>query len=195
MYAQTLRDPAFFRFLLRIDEEFAGQARQEGCRHCGGPLHVSDFPRKPRGCPAAVVEEYSWRFSFTCGRCEQRTTSLSVRFLSRRVYVAVVMMLSSPPQGRATQNLCDRLSIPPRTVQRWRRWWTGDFLRTPFWQAQRSRFMPPVSGDQMPASLLDRFDAASPTERLAQALRFVSPVSVVPIRHAEGHTLSRRGCR
>lgn len=195
MYAETLRDPAFFRFLLRIDEEFADQAREQGCRRCGGPLHVSDFPRKPRGCPAAVVEDYSWRFSFTCGRCEQRTTASSVRFLGRRVYVAVVLMLSSPPRSQAEQELRDQLSIPPRTVQRWRRWWRSDFLRTPFWQAARSRFMPPVSGEGLPASLLERFDTADPAERLAQALRFLSPLSISPIRHGEGCGASRRGCR
>jgi hypothetical protein len=193
--AEILRDPAFFRFLLSIDVELAGRARREGCRHCSGPLHVSDFPRKPRGCPASVVEDYSWRFSFTCGRCEQRTTSQSVRFLSRRVYVAVVLMLSSPPHGRAAQSLRDQLNVAPRTVQRWRRWWTKDFPRTAFWQAMRSRFMPPVSADLLPQSLLDRFDAADLCERLIQALRFVCPVSVTPIRLSEGRCASRRGCR
>jgi hypothetical protein len=193
--AEILRDPAFFRFLLSIDVEFAGQARREGCRHCSGPLHVSDFPRKPRGCPASVVEDYSWRFSFTCGHCEQRTTSQSVRFVSRRIYVAVVLMLSSPPQGRAAQSLRDQLSIPARTVQRWRKWWTSDFSRTPFWQAMRKRFMPPVAGEQLPASLLDRFDAADLCERLTQALRFLAPLSISPVSLCEGRVLSRRGCR
>ena len=93
MYDAVLRDPAFFRFLLRIDQELAAETRRGGCPHCAGALHVSDFPRKPRGCPAAVIEEYSSRFSFTCGRCEQRATAASVRFLGRRVYVAAVLML------------------------------------------------------------------------------------------------------
>lgn len=193
--AEILRDPAFFRFLLSIDVEFAGQARRDGCRHCSGPLHVSDFPRKPRGCPASVVEEYSRRFSFTCGHCEQRTTSQSVRFLSRRIYVAVVLMLSSTPQGRAAQSLRDQLNISPRTVQRWRKWWTGDFLRTRFWQAMRSRFMPPLAGEQLPASLLERFDAVNLCDRLTKALRFVCPLSVTPVSLCEGRVLSRRGCR
>jgi hypothetical protein len=74
VYASVLRDPAFFRFLLRIDEEFAAETRRDGCPKCAARLHVADFPRKPRGCPAAVVEEYSWRFSFTCGQCEKRAT-------------------------------------------------------------------------------------------------------------------------
>ena len=49
-----LQDPAFVRFLNRIDEELAAAARLGGCRFCEGPLHVADYPRKPRGCPAAV---------------------------------------------------------------------------------------------------------------------------------------------
>jgi hypothetical protein len=178
VYDAVLRDPAFFRLLLRIDQEFAAETRLAGCRYCAGALPVADFPRKPRGCPAAVVQEYSRRFSFTCGRCEQRATSASVRFLGRRVYVAVVLMLVSPAQGSAARQLRAELNVPIRTLQRWRRWWTEDFLRTPFWQAVRSRFMPPLPNAQLPMSLLDRFDALEPADRLAQVLRFISPLSV-----------------
>ena len=178
MYASILRDPAFFRFLLRIDEEFAAETHREGCPKCAGPLHVADFPRKPRGCPAAVVEDYSWRFSFTCGRCEKRATSASVRFLGRRVYVAVMLMLVSPSQGLATRHLSDQLGVPMRTLLRWRRWWREEFLCTAFWQAVRSRFMPPLESAQLPQSLLARIQADSPTDRLAQTLRFLSPLSL-----------------
>ena len=55
-----------------------------------------DFLVNLAGCPAAVIEDYSSRFSFTCGRCEQRATAAAVRFLGRRVYVAAVLMLASP---------------------------------------------------------------------------------------------------
>lgn len=175
MYANVLRDPAFFRFLTCIDEELAAETRREGCRQCAGRLHVADFPRKPRGCPAGVLEEYSWRFSFTCGRCEKRTTSASVRFLGRRVYVAVVLMLTSPPRGHSVRQLADSLSVPIRTLLRWRRWWTQTFVHTPLWQTARSRLMPPVASAGLPRSLLDRFQADRPSDRLAQALRFLSP--------------------
>lgn len=178
MYASLLRDPAFFRFLLRIDEEFAAETCKAGCPKCAGPLHVADFPRKPRGCPAAVVEEYSWRFSFTCGRCEKRATSASVRFLGRRVYVAVMLMLVSPPQGVTACQLCDELGVPIRTLSRWRRWWRTDFLCTALWRAARSRFMPPLESEQLPGSLLARIQANSPTDRLALALRWLSPLSL-----------------
>jgi hypothetical protein len=100
-----------------------------------------------------------------------------VRFLGRRVYLAVVLMLSSPPRSLAARQLCDQLSVATRTLQRWRRWWTQELLRTPLWQTARSRFMPPVLEAQLPSSLLDRFQTHDPTDRLAQALRLLSPLS------------------
>ena len=173
----VLQDPAFFHFLPRIDEEFASEIRVSRCPCCSGPLHVADYPRKPRGCPAAVREEYSWRLSFTCGQCDARTTSPSVRFAGRRVYLSVVLMLASPPGSSSGQALCNLLSIPARTLQRWRTWWRVDFALTPFWQSVRERFMPPVLTERLPSSLLERFDAGEMADRLAQALRFVAPLT------------------
>jgi hypothetical protein len=173
----VLQDLAFFHFLTRIDEEFAAVIRLGRCRGCAGPLHVADFPRKPRECPAAVREDYSWRLSFTCGRCDARATSPSVRFAGRRVYLSVVLMLASPPGSSSGQALCNLLSIPARTLQRWRTWWRVDFVLTPFWQSVRERFMPPVTITQLPPSLLERFDAGEMTHRLALALRFIAPLS------------------
>lgn len=181
----VLQDPAFFRFLTRIDEEFAAATRLGGCRSCAGPLHVADYPRKPRGCPAAVLEEYSRRLSFTCGRCDRRATSPSVRFAGRRVYLAVVLMLASPPGSASAQALCGRLRIASVTLKRWRTWWREAFVATAFWQSMRARFLPPVSIGQLPQSLLERFDATgSKNDRLAQALRFLAPLSApgVPVR-------------
>ena len=172
-----LGDPAFFRFLSRIDAEFAAEIRQARCRKCGGPLHVGDFPRKPRGCPASVREEYSWRLSFTCGWCDARSTPASVRFLGRRVYVAVMLMLASPPAGAAAREVQRLLEVPRRTLERWRAWWRRDFPRTRFWQSVRERFMPPLPGEGMPQSLLERFQGSSCRERIEQVLRFLCPLS------------------
>ena len=173
----VLQDPAFFHFLTRIDEEFAATTRLGRCPSCTGPLHVADFPRKPRGCPAAVREDYSRRLSFTCGRCEARATSPSVRFAGRRVYLAVVLMLTSPPGSSCGQTLCDLLSIPARTLQRWRMWWRVDFVLTAFWQSVRDRFMPPVVIERLPRSVLERFDGNEMADRVAQLLRFIAPLS------------------
>jgi hypothetical protein len=173
----VLQDPAFFHFLTRIDEEFAAVTRLGRCPGCEGPLHVADYPRKPRGCPASVRDDYSWRLSFTCGRCDARATSPSVRFAGRRVYLSVVLMLFSPPGSSSSQALCDLLSIPVRTLQRWRTWWRKDFPSTPFWQSVRERFMPPVLPEQLPHGLLERFDVGERAVRLAMALRFIAPLS------------------
>jgi hypothetical protein len=172
-----LQEPAFFRFLTRIDEELAAATRIRGCRACEGPLHVANYPRKPRGCPVAVREEYSRRLSFTCGRCDLRTTSASVRFAGRRVYLTVVLMLVSPPDGASARALRDQLRIAPVTLKRWCRWWRETFPSTRFWQSVDERFMPPVTIARLPQSLLERFEASSTIERLAHALRFIAPLS------------------
>ena len=62
----------------------------------------------------------------------------------------------------------------------WRRWWREDFPRTPFWQSVRERFMPPVTIERLPRSLLERFDAGAMTDRLAVMLRFIAPLSARP---------------
>jgi len=138
---------------------------------------VADYPRKPRGCPAAMREEYSRRLSFTCGRCDARSTSPSVRFAGRRVYLAVVLMLRSPVGSTSGQQLCDQLSIPARTLKRWRTWWQEGLPATPFWQAMRARFMPPLAIERLPESLWERFGGDSMADRLLRALRWVAPLS------------------
>jgi hypothetical protein len=184
----VLQEPAFFRLLTRIDEEFAATTRREGCRACEGPLHVANYPRKPRGCPAAVQEEYSRRLSFTCGRCDLRTTSPSVRFMGRRVYLAVVLLLvSSPDKGSAQHALGDQLHIAPVTLKRWRTWWRETFPSTRFWQSACERFMPPVASSELPHSLLERFQRSAMTDPLTQALRFIAPLSLrALIKESEG---------
>ncbi len=177
MYDAIAQDPSFFRFLSQIDAELAAETRGAGCQHCSGRLHIADFPRKPRGCPAKVVEEYSRRLSFTCGRCDSRATPPSVRFLGRRVYVATALMLSSPDSASARE-LQRLLGVSRRTVLRWRQWWTQEFPRTGLWRSLRSRLMPPIAFVQLPQGLLDRLSPKEPAVRLAQALRLLSPLSV-----------------
>jgi len=177
VYDAIAQDPSFFRFLSQIDAELAADTRGSGCSHCSGRLHTSDFPRKPRGCPAAVIEEYSWRLSFTCGRCDSRATPPSVRFMGRRVYVAATLMLSSPPGSASARELQRSLGISHRTVLRWRRWWTQEFPHTRLWRSVRSRLMPPIASCDLPRGLLDRLDSRIPAARLTQALRLLSPLS------------------
>jgi len=169
----VLQDPTFFRFLSRIDREFAAEAQAGRCPGCSGPLHVSDYPRKPRGCPAVVREEYSRRLSFTCGRCDARSTSPSVRLLAARVPGGGVDAEVTGGQ-RVGPGAVRSVQHPARTLKRWRSWWREDFPLTPFWQSMRERFMPPVVIERLPPSLLERFIAGEMSDRLTQALRFIA---------------------
>ena len=170
-----LQDPKFFRLLVRIDQELAQEAREGGCS-CGGVLHCGDYPRKPRGCPASVRAEFESRFSFCCYVCRQRTTPVSVRFLGRRVYLALAVVLGSARhagQTPAAERTAGLLEIPIRTLQRWRDWWQQHFVLTPLWQAECARFMPPVLQADLPGGLLARF-AGTTAQSLLRMLVFLS---------------------
>ena len=183
-----LQRSQFFLFLIRLDEELAAQAQGGGCP-CGGVLHRANYPRKPRGCPTlAIREAFSSRLSFCCSRCRRRTTSVSVRFLGRRVYLGLVVVLCSARhagQNTAAARLCEALAVPLRTLQRWRRWWREDFMQTPLWQALCARFMPPVSAQGLPGDLLARFGGEA-AEALQRLLCFLAPITVRAATLPEG---------
>ena len=174
-----LQDPKFLTLLLRIDCEFAAQCRADGCP-CGGNLHRADYPRKPRGCPRSMRAEYSSRLSFCCAACRKRATSLSVRFLGRRVYLALAVVLVSGSRTASTPTgarLGAELGVARQTLQRWQAWWTEQFPLTPLWRATCARFMPPVLEAQLPGELITRF-AGPAHEALMRLLIWLSPVSV-----------------
>lgn len=174
-----LQDPKFLSLLLRIDCEFAAQCRADGCP-CGGDLHRADYPRKPRGCPRSMRDEYSSRLSFCCAVCRKRATSLSVRFLGRRVYLALAVVLVSGSRTASTPTgvrLGAELGVARQTLQRWQAWWIEQFPLTPLWRATCARFMPCVDVLGFPGTLLERF-TGSPANSLMRLLVFLSPVTL-----------------
>ena len=175
-----LQDPKFFQLLKRIDQELAAQARAGGCWFCDGALHCANYPRKPRACLAEAQDDYDRRFSFCCSVCRKRCTSMSVRFLGRRVYLGLAVVLVSARHGGQTPaaaRLGAGLGVPIRTLERWRQWWQTEFALTPLWQAQCARFMPPVTADRLPGELLERF-AGQTAEPLLRLLLFLNPLTV-----------------
>lgn len=111
-----LQNPNFFLLLLQIDIDLAAQARAVGCR-CGGALHRANYPRKPCACLNEVRADYESRFSFCRSRCRKRTTSMSVRFLGRRVYLGLaVVLMSSARTGApaAVAQFGEILQVPAR---------------------------------------------------------------------------------
>jgi len=104
---------------------------------------------------------------------------MSVRFLGRRVYLALAVVLVSarlagPTPAQAWLGM--QLGVARRTMARWRDWWREQFPLTPLWRAALPRFMPPLATERFPASLLERFEGAPP-ERLTRLLVFLSPVT------------------
>lgn len=182
MYQNLLGDEQFLSWLLSCDRDLAEAARQLGCPECGGRLHQSNFPRKPRGGPPATDPQQDQRFSFCCCEdgCRHRVTPPSLRFLGRRVYLATVVILTQVLRSGASparvSELEQLVGASARTLRRWRRWWQTTFAASRFWQAARGQLCDRLDPRELPHALLDRFGGDA-RARLHGLLRFLSPIS------------------
>jgi hypothetical protein len=177
-----LRDASLYEQLLAFDLDLAAEARAAGCASCAGILHSARYPRKPRGGRDDLGPDYATRLSFCCAAdgCRRRTTPPSVRYLGRRVYLGVVVVLVTAMLGGITRTRAAQLrawlGVSRRTLQRWRAWWQGTFVASAFWRGAQGRFMPPVAIETLPASLLERF-AGDERARLLHTLAFLAPLT------------------
>ena len=182
MYRALLADAKFHQQLLAFDRDLAAQCRAAGCPECGGVLHTANYPRKPRGRPVALGEEHDRRFSFCCAvdGCRNRSTPASLRFLGRKVYLAVIVTLISAMHDGLTAprlgKLTETIGVDRRTVARWRNWWRACFTATPFWRAQSAGLMPPIDAARLPTALLERF-AGDTAQQLIAFLSFLGPMT------------------
>ena len=178
-----LGDASLYSVLLQMDHDLAAATRAQGCPHCGGALHCANYPRKPRGGPDGLSDGEVLRFSFCCARegCRRRKTPPSVRFLGRRVYLGMAVILAlafdGPLSARRVACLRDRLGVAERTLRRWRLWWRETFAQGRFWKQARAAFVPPALASRLPLGLLERFVGSDDHDRVTQVLRFVSPLS------------------
>jgi len=192
LYTTLLGDATLFTALLDIDRDLADSAQAGGCLICGGRLDHADYPRKPRGGPATLDAAYDRRTSFCCDGddCRKRLTPVSVRFLGRKVYLGVVVLLAcvlrhGPTPWRVAR-LHEQLGVSADTLRRWHHWWRDAFVHTPFWKAARARFGRPVADDDLPLSLLQPFTGDARGQVLA-TLRFLSPLtSATAVAHGDG---------
>lgn len=183
-------DGKFYDRLHELDQEAAEQTRRQGCP-CGGRLHRADYPRKPRGGPPDLSPDYERRISFCCAEegCRRRVTPPSVRYLGRRVYLSVVVVLASALRSGLAERHVSRLrellgceqGLNRRTLGRWLAWWREQMPRSRFWQQAKARLIPPVCEDSLPASLLERFGVTTNSSGAMEALvRFLAPLSRGP---------------
>ncbi len=138
MVLDLVLDEEFFASLTQLDAEIAQQVAAGGCRWCGGPLHQANYQRKPRGgLLAQAGEGFAIRHSLCCGAegCRKRSLPPSLRFLGRRVYLEVVVLLASmAAQLAATiREACMATGVPSWTLQRWSVWWREAFVQGPTW--------------------------------------------------------------
>ena len=181
----VLHNATFYSLLLKIDEDLAAKTRKSRCP-CGGCLHSARYPRKPRGGPANLDPAYGHRASFCCERegCRRRTTPPSVRFLGRKVYLGVVVVLisalragASPPAARKLHAL---FGIDRRTLGRWTVWWRESFPKSAFWKKARGLLRGSWHRKRLlrlPLPLVEHFHANASEEGLLSLLRFLSPLT------------------
>ena len=178
---ELFADPRLYDHLLRLDRDLCGRARRAGCPQCAGILHSATYQRKPRGLPPGLTDAlHTRRLSLCCARCRRRVTPPSVRFLGRRVYTGVVLVLSCARTLTAARvrELQALLGVDRRTLRRWCRWWRESLVRSPWWRVARARFLPPIEEQQLPGALLARFEEPDPLRRMAEVLAFLAPLSV-----------------
>ena len=180
---KILRDRRIYDWMEKVDIDSLRRLQEEACLFCvKGKLHRADYKRLPRGAPAEVLKGWEKRFSLCCDQegCRKRHTPPSVRFLGRKVYIGVVVVLVSAmmygANPRRLAKLREAMGIDVRTLEHWRRYWMAVFVEEPFWRAQRARFMPALEEETMPYCLVEAFGAQR-LEGLIRLMKFLSPIT------------------
>jgi hypothetical protein len=182
MCPDLLADARLYALLLKFDADLFERTRAEGCS-CGGVLHSACFPRKPRGALSSLPDGYDRRHSLCCAEdgCRKRKTPPSLRYLGRKVYLGVVVVVVTAMRhgvtGERGAALAAAVGASRETLARWRRWWTEAFPATAFWQRARGMLYAPVAEGELPASLLARIDGPDEISRITRFLDFIKPVT------------------
>ncbi len=182
-----------FSQLEEIDAVLAWRVAAAGCGPCGGRLHRSDYPRKPRGALIAREgEAFIKRFSFCCSSegCRKRATPPSVRFLGRRVYLGIVVIVTCVlARWRQMADVKRATGVAVRTTRRWLGWWCGPFVTTEVFLDLCARLVG-VAIERLPASIVERL-TGSPTAQVSTLLALLAPLTTGSV--ADGARLLRVG--
>ena len=183
MLPELIQKVSLFHLLHRIDIDLAKQLQQGRCPYCNGPLHHSNYERKPRGGPKNIPDEYLVRQSLCCGRpdCRCRTLPPSCLFMGRRVYwgcvILVVMTLKqNRPDGPSARKIKEMFGISRKTLKRWIAYFRDQFPASSQWQRLRGRLASAVSNNKLPAELVHYFlkHFQSPQQAIIGCLKFLA---------------------
>lgn len=176
-------EPEFLNSLYEFDKLEAERVKLCGCPHCGGKLDRSDYWRNPRGL-AVLESKYKRRFSFCCRVCRRRVTPGSVRFLGRKVYLGlVIVLISYLRQGQEPvllKRLCALSGSSEVTIRRWLSWWQNAVVTSDFWRGSRSFFVRQLNEERFVFSLYAVFRSISNNikEALQKLLQFFKPITI-----------------
>ena len=181
MYHSLLLNTIFYNSLFALDLQIAHQYQQSHCPFCGGKLHRAHYWRSPLGVPIDVCENYSLRFSYCCASegCRKRLTTPSMRFLSRKQYSSVIilvifMLKSKTDESKVEEiNLLINASLSVETVRRWRRYWVNKVTQSHTFTIAAFTHKTALS---MPSSLLAQFKKNA-EQSLALALKWLLPLT------------------
>ena len=179
MSHRLFTDARLFSLIDRFDADAVASAHEAGCSSCRGPVDHADYERKPRSVGSGPEGSPRRRPSLCCRTdgCRRRKTPLQLRFLGRRVYISVVVVIvTAMCQGPTPTRLgaIERaVGVSRRTIRRWLAWWRADFPASTGWQERRAWLVPPVSDLALPSSLIDRFSADENPDAFGQLLRLV----------------------
>ena len=162
MYHVLLSDPSFYLSLLVIDKQIAEQYQQAGCPFCQGNLNQAHYERNPLGLPSGLPSDYRIRLSYCCSQdgCRKRCTPPSLRFLSRKQYSSLVILLIFMLNCSSDESRIERLNhqintnLSVETLRRWRKYW---LKKVPLSKTfKRSALIQSVA-EKLPMSLLKQF--------------------------------------
>jgi hypothetical protein len=155
MYHSSLIISSFWKTFPTLDTKIAQEfIKTAQCKKCGCCIfYQSDYPRKPRGFPEEIEKNipdifFSIRISYRCSNCRKRITPPSIRYLGRKIYISVLILLASRliEQGREAEGIGITLKaikailedfVPARTVNRWLTWWQESVWQSPIWKANQ----------------------------------------------------------
>lgn len=166
----------FFLLLRDMDLTLAKEAKDGNCPHCGGILDVSNYVRKPRGLIGTDPCDHI-RFSFTCRKCEKRLTPPSVRFLGRKIYMGLFVVLAMSEEWLQVT----LTKVCRQTLKRWRGYWNKVLhCSDVFWKGAKSLLPPAFQSSGSPVPILELFLTSHKEEEVAfsKCLNFFSPLSI-----------------
>lgn len=181
-YSSILSSVEFYQSLLALDEDVAAKVQDEGCS-CGGTLHHANYPRNVLGILEKIAHFFGIRFSFCCAEknCRKRRTPSSVRFLGRRRFSFLLILLASVltngVNARRLAQLQDLVPVSETTLRRWRKYWQKEFITTACWRKLGGMFVPMIDPRQLPDELLNRSIIAELKDRVISILSQLSSLS------------------